>query len=276
MHFTSHTLLDDGVIEREFTLEAFTGILWMPPTATPSSPVPLLLLNQPGGLGTRRMYPRLVARARAAAAEGFASVTIELPGTGDRPPLPGAEQARTDLRAALAAGEKPSADVIDRLILPLVDAAVPEWQATLDAVLALPEIDAKVGFSGGVIAIGVRLAVVEPRIAAAGLFAGSYVPRRTMEEARRITIPLHVLLQWDDEGNDREAALDLFDAFGSVEKTLVANMGGHTGVPAFAGEEAGRFFVRHLGRVGLSPSEALADSRGRTNDGSRHVDDGAT
>jgi hypothetical protein len=149
MHFTSHALLDDGGIEREFSLDAFTGILWMPPAAVPPSPVPLLLLNQPGGFGTRRMYPRLVARARAAAAEGFASVTIELPGTGDRPPLPGAEQARTDLRAALAAGEMPSAEVIDRLILPLVDAAVPEWQVTLDAVLALPEIGAKVGFSGG-------------------------------------------------------------------------------------------------------------------------------
>ncbi len=30
-------------------------------------------------------------------------------------------------------------------------------------------------------------------------------------------------------------ALDLFDAFGSEEKTLNANMGGHTGVPQSAG-----------------------------------------
>lgn len=246
MRFTTHTRLDDGVLEREFTLAGFTGILWMPPTATPSSPVPLLLLNQPGGFGTRRMYPRLLARAKAAAAEGFASVTIELPGTGDRPPLPGADEARADLRAALAAGEKPSGDVIDRLILPLVDAAVPDWQTTLDAVLELPEIGTRVGFSGGVIAVGVRLAATDPRIAAAGLFAGSYVPRSTMEEARGIGIPIHVLLQWDDEGNDRQAALDLFDAFASREKTLVANVGGHTGVPAFAGEDAVRFFVRHL------------------------------
>jgi len=28
-------------------------------------------------------------------------------------------------------------------------------------------------------------------------------------------------------------ALDLFDAFGSTEKTLHANLGGHTGVPSF-------------------------------------------
>ena len=96
------------------------------------------------------------------------------------------------------------------------------------------------------ISIGVRLAVVEPRIVAAGLFAGSFVPRAVFEEARRVTIPLHVLLQWDDEGNDRQASLDLFDAFGSREKSLQANMGGHAGVPAFAGEDAARFFARHL------------------------------
>jgi hypothetical protein len=97
-----------------------------------------------------------------------------------------------------------------------------------------------------VIAIGIRLAVVEPRITAAILFAGSFVPAVMFEEARQVTIPLQVLLQWDDEGNDRQAALDLFDAFGSREKTLHANLGGHTGVPQFEGEDGGRFFARHL------------------------------
>ncbi|CAM5267814.1 alpha/beta hydrolase [Streptomyces tanashiensis] len=96
------------------------------------------------------------------------------------------------------------------------------------------------------ISIGVRLAVVEPRISAAVLFAGSFVPRAIVEEARQVSIPLHVLLQWDDQGNDRQAALDLFDAFGSKEKTLHANMGGHTGVPPFAGDAADQFFTRHL------------------------------
>ena len=84
-------------------------------------------------------------------------------------------------------------------------------------------------------------------VVAAVLFAGSFVPRVMFDEARRVVIPLHVLLQWDDEGNDRQAALDLFDAFGSEEKSLHANMGGHTGVPQFAGEDAGGFFARHLG-----------------------------
>ena len=38
----------------------------------------------------------------------------------------------------------------------------------------------------------------------------------------------------------------LHDAFGSAEKTLQANMGGHTGVPSYAGDDAARFFARHL------------------------------
>jgi hypothetical protein len=132
------------------------------------------------------------------------------------------------------------------LILPLVEKAVPEWQATLDNLLALAEISDRAAFSGGVMAIGIRLAAIDPRIVAAGLFAGSYVPRATFDDARQVTVPLHVLLQWDDEGNDRQMALDLFDAFASAEKTLYANMGGHTGVPAYAGDDAARFFGRHL------------------------------
>jgi hypothetical protein len=157
-----------------------------------------------------------------------------------------AERARDDLRRALRAGEPVADEIIDRLILPLVDEAVPEWRAALDALLSLPEITGPVGYAGGVIAIGIRLAVVEPRIAAAALFAGSFVPRTMVEEARQVAIPLHVLLQWDDEENDRQRALDLFDAFGSEEKTLHANMGGHTGIPQFEGDNANRFFTRHL------------------------------
>jgi dienelactone hydrolase len=177
--------------------------------------------------------------------EGYAAATIELPGSGDRPRSAAADEARADLRRALQAGE-PVDEIVDRLILPLVEKAVPEWRTTLDALLSLPEIGGPVGFAGGVLAIALRLAVVEPRISAAVLFAGSFVPRSMVAEARQVSIPLLVLLQWDDEGNDRQAALDLFDALGSTEKTLHANMGGHTGVPQFEGEAGNRFFARHL------------------------------
>jgi hypothetical protein len=239
MHFTSNRTLADGILEREFTLGDIPGILW----TRSSVPAPLIVLGHPGGL--RPMYPRLLARAQRAAEDGFATAALELPGSGDRTPSPDAERARADLREAIAAGE-PVDEIVDRLVLPLVERAVPELQSLLDELLALPEITGPVGYSGGVIAIGIRLALVESRLAAAGLFAGSFVPRSMFDEARRITIPLHVLLQWDDRGNDRQLALDLFDAFGSGEKTLQANIGGHTGVPPFAGEDAARFFARHL------------------------------
>ncbi|MFG3234564.1 alpha/beta hydrolase [Streptomyces antibioticus] len=245
MHVTSQLRLDDNVLERKFTLGEIPGILWTPASASADAPVPLILLGHPP-LGLHRMYPRLVARARHAAADGFAAATIELPGSGDRPRRPAAEQARADMRRAVEAGEAVSDEIIDALVLPLVERAVPEWQAALDALLELPEIGGPVGYSGGVISIGVRLARVDPRIVAAGLFAGSFVPRAMYEEARHVTIPLHVLLQWDDEGNDRQAALNLFDAFGSKEKSLHANMGGHAGVPQYAGDSAAQFFTRHL------------------------------
>lgn len=255
MHFTSERRLDDATVERDFTLGGIPGILWTPPSATSSAPVPVILMGQPGGIGMRRMYPRLLARARSLAAHGFAAVCVELPGAGDRPRLPDAEQARADLVRAISAGVPPSEDTVDRLVLPLVERAVPEWRAALDEVLALPGIGERVGVSGGVIAIATRMAAIDPRVAAAGLFAGSYVPRAIMEQAREVTIPLHVLLQWDDEHNDRQTALDLFDAFGSKEKALYANTGGHTGVPPFAGEDAARFFARHL-----SPSQPTASA----------------
>ncbi|MBE1495483.1 dienelactone hydrolase [Amycolatopsis lexingtonensis] len=242
MHFTSEQRLGDGVLERGFTLGEVPGILWTPESAP--GPVPLLLLGHPGGL--ERMHPRLAARARHAVADGYAAATIELPGGGDRPRLATVDEARADLRRALAAGEPVGEDVVERLIFPLVDQAVPEWRATLDALLAQPGIDGPVGFAGGVLAIAVRLALVEPRIAAAVLFAGSYVPRRMFDEARQVTTPLLVLLQWDDEGNDRQLALDLFDALGAKEKTLHANLGGHTGIPGFEGDDGSRFFARHL------------------------------
>jgi dienelactone hydrolase len=240
MQLISERRLDDTVLEREFTLDDVPGILWTPGLA----PAPLILVGHPGGL--RQMYPRLVGRARHYATEhGYAAAAIELPGRGDRPPSAAAEQARADLRTALQAGE-PVDEIVDALVLPLVEQAVPEWQATLDALLSLPEIGGPVGCDGGVMAVGIRLAVVEPRVRAGVLFAGSFVPRSMVEEARRVTIPLQVLLQWDDEGNDRQQALEVFDAFGSTEKTLHANLGGHTGVPSYELDAAGRFFARHL------------------------------
>ncbi|MFI9601636.1 dienelactone hydrolase family protein [Streptomyces sp. NPDC052043] len=240
MHFTSEQRLDDGVLEREFTLGEIPGTLWTPESAAPA---PLILMAHNNGLPKRE--PRLVARARHYAAYGYAVAAIDAFGCGDRPRSAADEQARVDLRRAMRAGE-PVDEIFESFIGPLVENAVPEWRTTLDALLALPEIGGgPVGYSGWT-AVGIRLAVLEPRIAAAGFFAGGYVPRAQREEARQVTVPLLFLLQWDDEGNPRQRALDLFDAFGTKEKTLHANLGGHTGTPWFELEDGARFFDRHL------------------------------
>ena len=238
MRFTSEQRLDD-VLEREFTLGEIPGLLWTPGSA----PAPLILSGHNGGLHKR--LPRLVARARHYAAKyGFAVAAIDAPGHGDRPRSAVDEQARADLRRALQAG-KPVDEIIDAFILPLVEKAVPEWRATLDALLSLPGIGGPVGYEG-MTAIGIRLAVVEPRISAVNFFAQGFVPSTLREEARQVTIPLQFLMQWDDEGMERQPTLDLFDAFGTKEKTLHANLGGHAGVPWFEVDAAAQFFTRHL------------------------------
>lgn len=239
MRFTSERRLDDGVLEREFTLGEIPGTLWTPVS---TEPVPLILMAHNNGLP--KGEPRLVARARYSAARGYAVASIDAAGCGGRPRSAADEQARADLGRAMRAGE-PVDEIFESFVGPLVENAVPEWRTALDALLSLPEIGGPVGYSGWT-AVGIRLAVTEPRIAAAGLFAGGYVPLAQREEARQVTVPLLFLLQWDDQGNPRERALDLFDAFGSKEKTLHANLGGHTGTPWFEGEDANRFFGRHL------------------------------
>jgi hypothetical protein len=98
----------------------------------------------------------------------------------------------------------------------------------------------------------VPLTAVEPRIGAA-LF-GIFWHGSLVEAARRITVPVEFVLQWDDEHIPREPGLSLFDAFASKEKTLHANAGAHHERPRFEADSAVRFFARHLGRPVASPA----------------------
>ena len=243
LSISSERRIGDDIIERDIVTGGVPGTLWT--GLEHDATTPLILMGHPGGL--ERMHPRLAARARAAVRSGYAAVTIELPGAGNREPLPDVDLARVALQRALAAGEEVTDDIIRRLVMPLVDQGADEWRQALDDLASGAGLSGPTAISGGVIGIGVRLAHAEPRVRAAGLFAGSFVPQSiVLDEAPKVTIPVHMLLQWDDEWNDRQLALDLFDALGSSEKTLQANPGGHTGVPAHAGEDAGRFFDRHL------------------------------
>jgi dienelactone hydrolase len=242
-HFTSETS-SNGVTERSFTLDGVSGLLWS--SASAPDRVPLLLMGHGGGL--HKAAPALVARAKYYVENfGFAAVAIDAPGHGDRPRS--TEDARwvTEMMDARTAG-RPIDRIVAEFNASLAERAVPEWRATLDALATVPEIDTEhVGYSGLTLAsaVGIRLAAVEPRIAAA-VFGGVLADDELLAAARGIRIPLQYLLPWDDAEIPRESGFALFDAFASEEKTLHANPGGHHQVPWHETEDSARFLVRHL------------------------------
>ncbi|RZS79983.1 hypothetical protein EV189_3462 [Motilibacter rhizosphaerae] len=240
----------DGVTERRFHLGDVPGILWTPEGAT--GPRPLVLLGHGGGM--RMDVPRLVASARATvSAHGFAVAAIDAPGHGARPRLPRDDAARAEIRAARTADDSARfAAVSTRYMAELAEQAVPEWQAVIDALQALPEVgaDAPVGYGGSISlgsAIGIPLTAAEPRIRAAVFGGGFFVSAAVVEAARRIRVPVQFLLPWDDEHASRADSLALFDAFGSEEKTLHANPGDHRR-PRWLGLDED-FLARHLTAV---------------------------
>jgi cephalosporin-C deacetylase-like acetyl esterase len=251
MHFTAETS-SDGVVERDFTVGEVPGVLWSP--ASGSDRAPLVLMGHGGG--THKKAPAMSGRAHLLVTGcGFHVAVIDTPGHGDRPRTAHDEQEIAALFRARAAGE-PEGPIVVRYNDHLAERAVPEWRATLDALQKLPEIGAEgpVGYFGlnmGT-AIGVPLTAAEPRITAAVF--GLHWPDSLAEVARRITIPIEYVLQWDDEHIPRPSGLALFDAFASKEKTLHANAGKHKETPRFEADSAVRFFARHLGRPVASPA----------------------
>jgi hypothetical protein len=227
--FTTDTS-SNGVIERNFTLDEITGLPWSP--ASESDHAPVVLMGHGGGL--HKKAPGLVARAHHyVTAYGFTVVAVDVPGQGDRPRTAEDEQWVTALWHTRAAGE-PIGPIITDYNSSLAERAVPEWQATLDDLQALPEIgiDRQVGYSGMTLAsaIGMQLTAIEPRIAAA-VFGGVLVNDSLIEAARRITVPIEFLLPWDDEEIDRKSGLALFDAFASEERHCAPTPAGITRCP---------------------------------------------
>jgi alpha-beta hydrolase superfamily lysophospholipase len=210
-------------------------------------------MGHSGGLHKRA--PGILARAHHyVTSYGFTVAAIDAPGHGDRPRNAEDEQWVAALLQARAAGE-PIGPIIVDYNSSLAERAVPEWQATLDALQALSEIgtEAPVGYGGMTLgtAIGLLLTAIEPRITAA-TFGGVFVYEALIEAAGQITIPIEFLLPWDDEELDRQSGLALFDACASKEKALHVYPGRHNQVPRFEIDNSARFFLRHLGRVGTS------------------------
>jgi dienelactone hydrolase len=254
VRFTAE-MSSNGVVERDFIVGEVPGVLWSPVSGSDHAPV--VLMGHGGGL--HKKTPALMARAcDAVTTWGFTVVAIDAPGHGDRPRTAEDGQVRTEFRQAMAAGDAERFESVSvRYAISLAERAVPEWQATLDALQKLPEIgaEAPIGYGGGITlgtAIGVPLTANEPRITAAIFGGGFFVYEALIEAARRITVPIQFLLPWDDEHVDRQSTLALFDAFASAEKTLHANPGDHRTI-RWVGVD-NEFLARHLGRAGVSPA----------------------
>jgi pimeloyl-ACP methyl ester carboxylesterase len=242
----------EGVTERLFELEVdgerVPGVLW---TATGTDGAGPLILMGHGG-SWHKKAPTLVARAyRYVTANGFAVAAIDAPGHGDRVTPEEAAAIRAEITERIAARRRLGGEALRRM-QERSARALPEWQSTLDGLLALDAIgpDTKIGYWGvsmGTI-IGVPFVAAEPRISAAvfGLAGLSPGDERMAKAAAAIRIPVEFVFQWDDELASREAGLAMFDAFGSVEKSLHVNPGGHTERPAFEEASQEQFFLRHL------------------------------
>ena len=247
MQFTSETS-SNGVIERNFILDEIAGVLWSPPSGTVGSP--LLLAGHAGGM--HKKAPGLVANAlHCVTTYGFTVAAIDAPGHGDRPRNHQDQQWAGAIHHARAAGQ-PIAPIVIDYTSSVAERAVPEWQATLDALQALPEIgvEASIGYGGvslGVVT-GLMLTAIEPRIAAAS-FGGVFVSDALIMAARKITVPVEYQIPWDEEEFDHTSGIELFDAFASNEKTLHAYSGRHYPVPDYERDSSARFFARHLGQA---------------------------
>jgi hypothetical protein len=253
MHFTSETS-SNGVIERNFILDEITGVLWSPTSGTVGSP--LLLAGHSGGM--HKKAPGLVASAlHSVTTYGFTVAAIDAPGHGDRPRNLQDQQWAEAIHQARAAGE-PIAPIVIDYNMSLAQRAVPEWQATLDALHALPEIsvEAPIGYGGMTLGVvtGLMLTPVESRIAAVS-FGAVFVYDALIEAARKITVPVEYRIPWDDEEFDRTAGVALFSAFASKEKTLHAHSGRYYPVPEYERDSSARFFARHLSRAADTASD---------------------
>ncbi|MEV1026807.1 alpha/beta hydrolase [Streptomyces sp. NPDC050264] len=243
MRFTSETP-SDGIREQLFTLGEIPGVLWTPQGAAGTRP--LILMGHGGG--QHKKDPDILGRARRFVTEcGFAVVSVDVPGHGDRPTDKEYDRIATENQARAEAGAEP-APLIAGFQALVARRTVPEWRAVLDAVQQCANVGAgPVGYWGLSLGcgLGVPFVAEEPRVRAAVLGLGGALA--TAEAAARIAVPVEFLLQWDDERVPRVQGLALFDAFASAEKTLHANPGGHQEVPAFELDSTLRFFTRHLG-----------------------------
>lgn len=240
---------EPDVIERPFWAQngsgRVPGILWSPSAA--GGPAPLVLLGH-GGSGHKRGDRVLSVALDLVRRYGIAAAAIDGPVHGERGPvvegaLDGPEYVGMWLRP----------DTFDRMI--------GDWQAVIEGVTALPEIDgSRIGYRGlsmGTM-FGIPLVAAEPRISVAVLglcgLTGSSAERgriadRHRADAPRIACPVQFLIQMDDERFDTAGSLALFQLLGTPDKRLQGYPGLHADLPDEGTDSSLAFLAAHLGRT---------------------------
>lgn len=235
---SDETGIVEGARQRLFTVgasgRAVPGVLWTPTAG--GGPFPLVLIGHGGG-GHKLDESRLDLAHRYTS-RGVAAAAIDGPWHGERAPSAGTER--------------------ERFTEATVNAMVADWRTTLDALAALPEIDAgRIGYGGVSMGtmFGLPLVAAEQRIRAAVLGLCGFrrvdgsrleIAARLERDAGAVRCPIFYLLQWDDDLFERGGALELFDRLGSAEKQLVANPGRHHETPEHARAASTAFLVEQL------------------------------
>lgn len=233
-----------GVIERGFSIEfhgrTIPGVLWQP--STHSGPRPLILMGH-GGSGHKRNPRMLMLGQMFALKYGWCAAAIDGPVHGDRGPV-------TDAGHPLYREMWTRPDVVQCMI--------EDWQAALDALSNIEEVNAqRVGYWGVSMGtmFGLPFVASDDRVRVAVLgkagMSGSSVQRSGIDThfrkfASQVRIPVLFAIQWDDERFERSGQLELFDRLGSKDKRLHAYPGLHVdnGPEAFTAEAD--FLKRYL------------------------------
>jgi predicted esterase len=231
------------VLERGFTLEnqgrVVPGVYWTPVGQEADR---VVLLGHGGTADKKADYIELIAHGLCGL--GVAAFAIDGPGHGERPgadayqgvPAVSWDQLRDRWQSDGG-----------------TEAIVSDWREALDFIEHQDDARATgyLGFSMGTM-MGIPVCVADERIAVAVLgLMGVLGPNKDDLEqcAPELSIPLRFLMQWDDEVAPRDQCLELFAAIGSKRKTLHANPGAHSNVPAFEIEAAVHYLAQQLAKI---------------------------
>ncbi|MDO8907478.1 MAG: alpha/beta hydrolase [Pseudohongiella sp.] len=230
--------IEAGIKETRFDIEVdgviVPGILWTPEGAEGTRP---LVVFGHGGRQHKRVSNILRMARDLVSNEHYAVMAIDGFGHGDRAAANEAER-RDRAEENMTAESMAAIDAVQKLSY-VGEGPIGYWGVSMGTRFGVPLVAADSRFKAAVFGLF-------------GLFPeGSTVPVGWGDDARSITVPLIFVYQRSDTLMTLQNGIDLFDAFGSTEKAMHINPGGHTAIPVSEREKWKPFFVSHLGKARL-------------------------